>query len=428
MRIIARKLATELYRGILNREPDPDGLKHLSRALRHGKSLEAAIREMIASEEYRGLRGEYTVNQSELEDESSLLARDIYRGVLNREPDPEGLIQLSAALRRGSSLETAIREMIGSDEFRELRGAQLLKLSDLPNITSIMPQQYSVQTGLDGHSHNVFAVKHDSDFDMFERLIVEHRFYDYFGGWGYTIDLDKRVAAAIVRGLDAKSCLEIGCNTGPVLSLLHDAGVEVTGVDLSHLAFALAYPSIRHRMLYGDILSLKLARRFDVVVAMDFFEHLSPFKIDQHIERVASLIDDDGYLYFNSPMYGHDRVFGTYLPLYLAQWKLEPEADFWHHIPCDAKGWPWDGHLVWAAAPYWEQKFLAKGLIRDCEIEAAIHQALVGFFGSYAPWRRGLFVLKHSQNKRRSADVAHNIMGILSEVEGLPKIGEPVPK
>jgi 2-polyprenyl-3-methyl-5-hydroxy-6-metoxy-1,4-benzoquinol methylase len=87
-----------------------------------------------------------------------------------------------------------------------------------------------------------------------------------FGARG--IDLDKRVTAAIARALGAKSCLELGCFSGPVLSLLEQAGIEVKGVDASQLAFVLACPNVRGRVLFGDLLSLNIDK-YDVVLAMD---------------------------------------------------------------------------------------------------------------------------------------------------------------
>ena len=49
----ATRVVSALYRGMLHREPDPDGLKHYVAALMRGKSAAAVAEAFIASEEFR---------------------------------------------------------------------------------------------------------------------------------------------------------------------------------------------------------------------------------------------------------------------------------------------------------------------------------------------------------------------------------------
>ena len=150
----------------------------------------------------------------------------------------------------------------------------------------------------------VCVARSDADIALMASLLDRHRFYDRFGVWSPVIDHDKEVTAAIVRGLQARSCFELGCFTGPVMSLLAEAGVTVRGAEVSHLAFAFAHPNIRDAIMFGDLLTLDIDRRFDVVLCMDVLEHVSPLQLDQYIERILSIVDDDGYVYLNSPMWG----------------------------------------------------------------------------------------------------------------------------
>ncbi len=53
----------------------------------------------------------------------------MYRFFLAREPDPEGLSNLVAALHAGATLEEAMREMARSKEFRD-RLYQFLRTLD----------------------------------------------------------------------------------------------------------------------------------------------------------------------------------------------------------------------------------------------------------------------------------------------------------
>jgi SAM-dependent methyltransferase len=236
------------------------------------------------------------------------------------------------------------------------------------------------------------------------------------------IDLDKVITAAIVRGLGARSCFELGCFTGPVLSLLAEAGIAILGSEVSHTAFTFAYPNVRDSMLFGDLLALDIDQRFDVVLCMDVLEHISPLLLDAYIERIASLVDPDGYVYLNSPMWGPDRVFGLFEERYLEEWRTVGDASYWRHWPCDSRGWPLHGHLVWASPNWWERKLSDYGLVRDTLIEQAIHSNLSGFF-EQAVGRRCLFVLRQVGSRRASETVAASVHAALAACPGLPLRG-----
>lgn len=182
------------------------------------------------------------------------------------------------------------------------------------------------------------------------------------------------MTAALIAGFGARNCLEIGCFTGPVLSLLHERGIETTGVEISHLAFVLAYPSIKNRIRYGDLLTLDLQPPYDAVLAMDILEHFNPLKLDRYLERMRQLLARDGYCLINSPMFGHDEVFGD-VDIPLPEWRAAGPETFWRHLHCDARGWPEHGHLVWASPSWWESRFAAHGLVRDKDSSAASMQA-----------------------------------------------------
>jgi SAM-dependent methyltransferase len=282
----------------------------------------------------------------------------------------------------------------------------------LPDLRASIPDGYEIQS-VAGAPMTVYVARNDGDIALMASLIDKHRFYDRFGVWSPVIDPDKDITAAIVRGLGARSCFELGCFTGSVISLLADAGVSVLGTEVSHLAFAFAQPNIREAMIFGDLLTLDIDRRFDVVLCMDVLEHISPLKFDHYIERLLSLIDEDGYLYVNAPMWGKDHVFGVFEEPYLEEWLTVGDQSYWRHWPCDDKGWPIHGHLVWASPEWWERKFRDYGLVRDIAIEQAIHRNLAGFF-KLATGRRCLFVLRRPGNRRSSAMIAAAVHSALA--------------
>jgi len=329
------------------------------------------------------------------------LASALYRVFLDREPD-------LGALSRNRSLPTsavALKQfLLGLPEFRAWMLKAVAPRVELPDLTLAMPECYRKEATGD-FTRLVYTARMDEDVARMASLIERHRYYDALGVWSPVIDLDKEVTAAIVRGLGAKSCFELGCYTGPVLSLLAEAGLSVAGLEVSHTAFAFAYPNIREAILFGDLLSLNIGRRFDAILCMDVLEHVSPLVLDRYVEKLVSLLDEDGFLYLNSPMYGHDPVFGTVFHPDLEEWRTAGDGSFWRDWPCDEKGWPQHGHLVWASVGWWSRTFERHGLVRDRAIEQVIQQRLAGFF-EREPARRSLFILRRVENRRGHSAVA----------------------
>jgi SAM-dependent methyltransferase len=347
------------------------------------------------------------------------VATALYRGILDREPDPHGLADKIRLLRSGRELQEIIRTFVTSPEFRSRFTQALVPPAPMPDLRALIPERYETQL-VYGSPKTVYVARTDADVALMASLLDRHRFYDRFGVWSPVIDYDKEITAAIVRGLGARSCFELGCFTGPVISILADAGVSVLGAEVSHLAFAFAYPNVREAILFGDLLTLDVERQFDVVLCMDVLEHVSPLRLDKYIEKICSIVDQDGYIYLNSPMWGKDLVFGTFEEPYLEEWLTVGDTSYWRHWPCDDKGWPLHGHLVWASTVWWERKFRDYGLVRDTTIEQSIHQNLATFF-EHAGGRRSLFVLRHPGNRKSSAMTAAAIHAELAGQPGIPR-------
>jgi hypothetical protein len=350
----------------------------------------------------------------------AVVAHALYQGILNRAPDQNGLRNLTLQLERGRAIDAVAKDLMSSSEFTSIILKQLTPPHSLPDLVQLYPERYERETTPYGVPMTLFKADSDADFDFMENAIAHHRYYDGIGVWGLKIDLDKIVTAALVQGMGAASCLELGCFTGAVISQLEKAGVDVVGLDVSHLAFALAYPNIKNRMVYADLLSARFERRFDVVLAMDIIEHLNPVKFDQYIRAIAALVAQDGYFYLNSPMFGVDDVFGEVFGSYVSQWQEAGEQKLFARLDCDALGWPLHGHLVWASPVWWEQQFAAHGLVRDRVVERAIHDRLGAFFAEN-PARKCLFVLKHKDSARDVQEVINGIHVALDKVPGLPR-------
>ncbi|MYM26515.1 methyltransferase domain-containing protein [Duganella sp. FT135W] len=348
------------------------------------------------------------------------VANALYHGILDRAPDQSGLRNLTDQLERGKTIDDAAKDLLSSSEFTLAMLKQLIPPHQLPDLVQLYPERYEREMAPNGVPMILFKADSNADFDFMENAITEHRYYDGIGVWGAKIDLDKNVTAALVQGMGAKSCLELGCFTGAVISQLEQAGVDVVGLDVSHVAFVLAYPNIKNCMMYADLLTVQLERRFDVVLAMDIIEHLNPVKFDQYISAIAALVSKDGYFYLNSPMFGADDVFGEVFGSYVSQWQETGEQNLYRRLDCDELGWPKHGHLVWASPVWWEQQFAAHGLVRDRAVEQAIHARLEPFFADN-PARKCLFVLKHKDSARDPQQVINGIYAALDKVPGLPR-------
>lgn len=344
------------------------------------------------------------------------LTNTLYRSILGRAPDESGRRGLLGFFQTGGTLADALQSLIASGEHQARVMSEMLPAHSLPDLRTICPEHMHVVRTDHDVPATIFRATTDADFQLLEDLIAKYRYYDVPGVWGTKIDLDKEITAALVRGLGAKSCLELGCFSGAVISLLERSGIDVAGLDLSHLAFVLAYPNVRDRMIFGDLLSASFGdRRFDSIIAMDILEHLNPTKLEKYIQRMDTLLSPNGYIYINSPMFGPDEMFGTVFPSYLEEWHQVGDASYWRDMDCDELGWPKHGHLIWASPAWWEQTFIRCGFVRDRAIEGAIHEKLGAFFET-SPSRKCFFVLKR---KGHEGDSASAIQAMTREIATL---------
>ncbi|MBV9828146.1 MAG: methyltransferase domain-containing protein [Alphaproteobacteria bacterium] len=346
------------------------------------------------------------------------VATALYRGILGREPDISGLADKARVLRQENTLELVIRSFVESSEFKSRFLESLFPPVPLPNLIAQMPERYRVEL-VRGGPMNVYVAESNADMSLMMSLIEKHRFYDRAGVWTPSIDLDKRITAKTVEALGARSCFELGCFNGSVLSVLAEAGIAVAGSEVSHLAFIFAYTNIRDKILYGDVRELGIDRVFDAVLCMDVLEHVNPVRLDDYIQKLLSVLAPDGVMYVNSPMWGDDRIFGVVEEPYLAEWLEVGDAANWRHWPCDGEGWPVHGHLVWASPLWWERKFAEHGLVRDTRVETVIHHVLGPTFET-SPGRRSLFVLRREAAPMASETQAASVAAALSSLPGLP--------
>lgn len=100
--------------------------------------------------------------------------------------------------------------------------------------------------------------------------------------------------------------LEIGCGDGATGELLERRfGCRVTGVELNPHAAAAAARRI-HRVVAGDVETLELDGRYDLVLALELFEHLT--EQEAFLARMRRLLEPDGTLLMSVPNVGHGAL------------------------------------------------------------------------------------------------------------------------
>ena len=136
----------------------------------------------------------------------------------------------------------------------------------------------------------------------------------------------------ILRRLEGKGrlrVLDLGCGNGALCKRLHDAGCDVTGVDVSEPGIAVAraaYPAIRFESMgVYDEPPLDLIEAFDVVVSTEVVEHLyAPRALPRLIKRV---LKPGGTAIVTTPYHGYLKNLALSV---MNKW--DPHHDvFWDH-------------------------------------------------------------------------------------------------
>jgi hypothetical protein len=330
-----------------------------------------------------------------------------FRVILGREADRGGLEFYTGLLRQGVSRTAIFLYISQSDEFR--RGLAPSAHSTLPNLVVARPERY--RRTIDRtcqQSILVFEMQGPEDSDWLEQAILTNGYYEKPGVWVLEVDFDKRLVAEMLAPFAPSAALELGCAAGAVLECLQDLGIEAEGIDISAMALERASERVRPRIHLGDILTLELPKKYDLLFGLDVFEHLNPNRLEAYLARLAAVTSDDAFLFCNVPAFGEDPVFGTVFPLYVDGWKEDAAAGKpFSRLHTDEQGYPIHGHLIWAEAAWWSAQFERAGFTREVEIERALHRKYDGYVEKRSPARKAFFVFgKPASASRRAAILA----------------------
>lgn len=333
-----------------------------------------------------------------------------YERILGRPVDPKGLEHYRAAFRDGLGRIDLLLELAKSDELTGTL-ARLARAKAGPR--ALKPDCYREMVDrTNGQVIPVFEAQSAADFDWLETRILEDGYYEKPGVWNLGVDVDKRVIAEIVASFAPERALELGCAAGAVIECLLDHGIAAEGVDISLMALDRAPAQVRTRLHHGDLLSLDFPEPYDMVFGLDVFEHLNPNRLDAYVARMAQIAAPHAYLFCNIPAFGKDEVFGTVFPYYIDGWETDAAAGRrFARLHADPLGYPLHGHLTWADARWWVERFAAAGFTRETDIEHALHAKYDAYMERITPARRAYFVFAGRPSAERRAAVIERIAG-----------------
>ena len=313
---------------------------------------------------------------------------DLYRRLLGRAADPDGLQHFVRELEAGKSPAEVVMSLAISEEYLER-----IRAAASPRRRS--PDRYRLTVDISGTSPFwAFDVRDPSDFDWLESAIVDDGYYEHAGVWGLEPDDDKRIMGDLLASLQPRRALEIGCSSGTVLDVLAGHGVHADGVEISRMAYDRATPDTRAHIHVGDLLDLELSSDYDLVYGLDVFEHLNPNRFAKYCHALRARVQTGGLLFANIPAIGHDEVFGEVFPVYVDQWPDDIAANRpFRVLHCDDDGYPMHGHLIWAHTNWWVEQFETVGFVRQPSVERELHERYAEHF-RVAPARRSFYVFR----------------------------------
>ncbi len=123
-----------LYRSILDRNPDEGGVRTWMNWLESGKSRSWVITQFFQSKEYLNL------NKSNVN-----YVRDLYQGVLGRQPDSGGLNHWVNYLKQGRSRSTVLNDFLNSREYRSILSRNHASKKDVPKMSGLLINKNGVK-------------------------------------------------------------------------------------------------------------------------------------------------------------------------------------------------------------------------------------------------------------------------------------------
>lgn len=129
------------------------------------------------------------------------------------------------------------------------------------------------------------------------------RVYNEFG-WNYFPQAfgEQLLEWMRVKGVHVRASLDLACGTGVLCEVLHGAGIEASGMDLSEGMIAIARensPDIHYDV--ADMITYRPEKKFDLVTCTgDALNHIMDLKdVGRIFENVYACLERGGYFIFD---------------------------------------------------------------------------------------------------------------------------------
>lgn len=333
-------------------------------------------------------------------DDHEAFVEAVFQRLLRRSPGDETRSVFALRIANGLSREAFVLEVAESAEYANLLVDGIPEPvpghAALPDLVAERPGLYREVLTTSRRRRLAFVPSGDGDLDWMAGQIADCGYYEQPGVWTLDRDHDKDRCSELVASFAPVRTLELGCSSGAVMAGLLERGIDAWGVDVSSAAKAAAAPDVAPRIHLGSLLDLDLEPgSYDLVYGLDVFEHLTPIDLDAHLARMHALLQPGGWFVGNIPAYGNDPVFGIAGQHVLASWPPDDgTAQRYGELPCDDRGWPEHGHLVWASWAWWQDRLAAAGFTRDLDAGRRLHERFAPEFMAYSQARTALFVCR----------------------------------
>lgn len=242
------------------------------------------------------------------------LPGDIYDLInINSQPNGDGFVHnLQLAIHQ--SHYVLVDGFLGNKENFNAVSDFLFRYADLVSWYSVIPGyrgQLLIKVArdnlpnLNGEYHNQV----NSSLDI-RQTYTNHYYTQDCGGFdvykknqGKKLEDSRLQAIAAISSLKSSGqVLDIGCGRGELTYYFANQGFSVTSVDYSPKAIELAktcfhaeaHLAAQVKFICGDVGDVVLSDRYDLAVASDVIEHLSPAEVEALYHRVAQHIHKNG--------------------------------------------------------------------------------------------------------------------------------------
>jgi len=159
-------------------------------------------------------------------------------------------------------------------------------------------------------------------------------YFDTYGHLGYSreiwLESFRGMADQIVRQINPRRVLDVGCAKGFLIECLRDRGVEAYGFDISEYAVNEARPDVRPYCWVGSAAN-SINERYDLITCIEVCEHLPEPEANEAVRQMAS--HSDMVLFSSSPGHFDEPTHLNVHPVIdwlrlFAQFSFTPDTEF----------------------------------------------------------------------------------------------------